>query len=232
VIPCGLSLGEATLKIVEVRTLISKGAYATSGEWLTLKAQIASAVQGAVWPPGGSDFAIHPQSGKKSGEGNGVKPLKTETVQALTKGGLDYGKRTKLQQPPVIGEWVSEVPWPSEGGGPKAGNMDVAYYGTSGKVCLEWETGNISSSHRSLNKMCMGLMNGTIKAGVLVVPSKSLAQYLTDRVGNIGELEPYMKFWSSAAVAEGVLEIIVIEHDRTDVNVPKIPKGTDGRAKG
>lgn len=220
------------MKIVETRTVISKGPYATSGEWMKLKSQIEAAVRGAVWPPGGSDFAIHPQSGKKSGEGNGVKPLKTETVQALTNGGLDYGKRAKLSQPPKIGEWVSEVPWPSEAGSPKAGNMDVAFFGTSGKVCLEWETGNISSSHRSLNKMCMGLMNGTIKAGVLVVPSKQLAQYLTDRVGNIGELEPYMKFWGSAAVEEGVLEIVVIEHDRTDVNVPKIPKGTDGRAKG
>lgn len=218
------------MKIVETRTLISKGPYSSSGEWQKVRSQIQAAVEGAVWPPGGSDFAIHPQSGKKSGEGNGVKPLKTETVQALTAGGLDFGKRTKVAQPPKVGEWVAEVPWPTNGG-PKAGNMDVAYYGTSGKVCLEWETGNISSSHRSLNKMCMGLMEGTIKAGVLVVPSKGLAQYLTDRVGNIGELEPYMKFWGSTDVKEGVLEIVVIEHDRTDVNVPKIPKGTDGRAK-
>jgi hypothetical protein len=109
--------------------------------------------------------------------------------------------------------------------------MDAAYFGATGIVCLEWETGNVSSSHRSMNKMCLGLLQGAIKAGVLVVPSRALYPYLTDRIGNIAELEPYFPLWEATPCEEGVLEIIVIEHDATSLKVPKIPKGTDGRAK-
>lgn len=109
--------------------------------------------------------------------------------------------------------------------------MDAAYYCDEGIVCLEWETGNISSSHRSLNKMCLGLLQGAIKAGILVVPSRALYPYLTDRIGNIAELEPYFPVWSATPCEEGILEIVVIEHDATSDTVPRIPKGTDGRAQ-
>lgn len=97
---------------------------------------------------------------------------------------------------------------------------------------LEWETGNISSSHRSMNKMVMNLAHGLIAAGILVVPSKSFAKYLTDRVGNIDELERYFEMWKSVPCESGILEIVVIEHDAESFDVPRIPKGTDGRAKG
>jgi hypothetical protein len=110
--------------------------------------------------------------------------------------------------------------------------MDAAYVFDEGIVCFEWETGNISSSHRSLNKMCLGLLKGAIKAGMLVVPSRQLYPFLTDRIGNIAELEPYFDLWRSTQCAEGVLDIVVIEHDATSMNVPRIPKGTDGRANG
>jgi hypothetical protein len=67
-------------------------------------------------------------------------------------------------------------------------------------------------------------------AGILVVPSNVLAPYLTDRIGNIGELRPYFPLWSSYGGARGALRIVVVEHDAIDRNVPRIPKGTDGRA--
>ena len=133
-------------------------------------------------------------------------------------------------------EWVAEAPWPvgerEKDGGSRPGGMDAAYISQSGIVCFEWETGNISSSHRSLNKMCLGLLKRAIKAGILVVPSRELYPYLTDRIGNIAELEPYFDLWRSTSCEEGVLDIIVIEHDAISTKVPKIPKGTDGRAKG
>jgi hypothetical protein len=102
----------------------------------------------------------------------------------------------------------------------------------SGPVALEWETGNISSSHRSMNKMVMNLSSGLIAAGILVVPSKRFAKYLTDRIGNIDELERYFGFWKSVPCKIGILEIAVIEHDAESLDVPRIPKGTDGRSKG
>ena len=68
--------------------------------------------------------------------------------------------------------------------------------------------------------------------GVLVVPSRRLYVWLTDRIGNITELEPYFPLWSAIPCDQGILEIIVIEHDAESVDVPRIPKGTDGRAAG
>jgi hypothetical protein len=65
-----------------------------------------------------------------------------------------------------------------------------------------------------------------------VVPSRKLYVYLTDRIGNIKELEPYFPLWRSVPCKSGIVEIIVIEHDAESFDVPKIPKGTEGRAKG
>ncbi len=96
----------------------------------------------------------------------------------------------------------------------------------------EWETGNISSSHRAMNKMALGLVEGRLSGGVLVLPTRRLYTYLTDRIGNVKELEPYFPLWSSLNVRQGFLGVIVIEHDRESWDVPRIPKTTAGRAIG
>ncbi len=54
--------------------------------------------------------------------------------------------------------------------------------------------------------------------------------YLTDRIGNFAELEPYLDLWSAVPCENGVLEIVVVEHDAESFDVPRIEKGTDGRA--
>ena len=82
-----------------------------------------------------------------------------------------------------------------------------------------------------MNKLAMLVSNGVIAAGTLVVPSRKLYVYLTDRIGNYNELEPYLKLWKSVPCRLGVLEIVVIEQDAESRDVPKIPKGRDGRAK-
>ena len=116
--------------------------------------------------------------------------------------------------------------------GKRPGGLDAVLYTAAGPVALEWETGNISSSHRALNKMALGLMKGLLAAGILVVPSAALAYYLTDRVGNYPELVPYLDLLRSVPCKAGVLEIVVIEHDGVSLEVPRIPKGTSGRALG
>lgn len=128
------------MRIVRVETLIARGRYAESAEWRTTREKILKAIRRVDWPPGSGSFMIHPQSGKKRGEGSGV----------------------------------------------------TALYTTFGAVALEWETGNVSSSHRSLNKMSLGLLKGVLAAGILVVPSRELYKYLTDRIGNFEELAPYL----------------------------------------
>jgi hypothetical protein len=228
------------LKIVETVTLISAGSYPDSAEWKTQRDKIHKAIEGTVWPPKSGKFTIYPESGKKSGKGNGVKPIKAMTIDALTNGCDDtYGQLNKAKKLPTSACWVREVPFPPlppPGKAPRVkkgerpGKSDLIYLCGQGLICFEWETGNISSSHRSLNKMAQGLMSGDVQAGVLVVPSCKMAPYLTDRIGNIDELRWYFPLWKATPCDNGVLEIIVIEQDAESLDVPKIPKGTDGLA--
>jgi restriction endonuclease BamHI len=200
------------MKIIHVETLISSGAYPISEHWIKTRKLLHEAIERIEWPVGQGKFIIYPESGKKRGKGNGVTPIKNGLIEHLRTQG-----------------WKSEEPL-NIAARKKPGKIDAVLYHDYGATALEWETGNISSSHRALNKMCLGLMKGVLISGTFVVPSKELAQFLTDRVGNWEELVPYMELWKSIICENGVLEVVVVEHDGTSMDVPKIPKGTDGRA--
>jgi hypothetical protein len=70
--------------------------------------------------------------------------------------------------------------------------------------------------------MALGLLKRKLAGGTLIVPSRELYAYLTDRVGNISELEPYLDFWRTVPCCNGLLQIIVVEHDSTSMKVPRI----------
>ena len=200
------------MKIVQEVALISLGRYARSKEWKLVRASLHKAIKEVDWPVGSGSFTIYPESGKKRQKGNGVKPIKNELMKELQRQGWELEKAldiTTLHRP---------------------GKLDAVLMTPSGPVALEWETGNISSSHRALNKMAVGLLRGVLAGGILVVPSRELYKYLTDRIGNIAELEPYLLLWRSLPCRCGILEIVVIEHDATSKKVKRIPKGTSGRA--
>jgi len=210
------------MKIVETVALLGRGAFAQSAEWKAIRDTIHSAIKQAEWPVGSGSFNIYPESGKKSGHGNGVVPIKAKPMKVLKDAG-----------------WTLEYPWKvatttgvtgSKRKGSKPGDIDAAKQFDHGLVVVEWETGNISSSHRAINKMALGLVAKKCVAGVLIVPNMRLAQYLTDRIGNIEEIRPYIPLWENLSVAEGVLELVVIEQDGESIDSPKIPKGKDGRA--
>jgi hypothetical protein len=99
---------------------------------------------------------------------------------------------------------------------------------------VEWETGNVSSSHRAIDKMISTMYFSNVIGGVLIVPTAEMKKYLTDRVGNYEELEPYFPFWeiqqNNPSLEHGYLEIIGISYDELDENVPYLPKGFDGNA--
>lgn len=199
------------MKIVHVETLLSCGKFVQSGEWDKVRKHLHKSIKAVDWPVGSGKFTIYPQSGKKRGEGNGVRPIKVELVNELKRFGWKPEERldlTSVHQP---------------------GKLDAVYYSKMGPVAFEWETGNISSSHRALNKMALGLLKGKLIAGILVVPSRELYKYLTDRIGNWAEIAPYVDLWKSVPCKNGLLEIVVIEYDATSTAVPRIPKGTDGR---
>jgi len=200
------------VKIVREETLISCGDYASSSDWKRTRTTLYKAIQQVEWPTGSGKFTIYPESGKARGRGNGVTTIKVGLMLELKRQGW------KLEEP--LGIAILRKP----------GKLDAVLYTKFGPVALEWETGNISSSHRALNKMALGLMKGVLAAGILVVPSRELYKYLTDRVGNMAELEPYLELWRRIPCQRGVLEIVAIEHDAISTRVPRIPKGTSGRA--
>jgi len=202
------------MRIIEVVTLQKCGAYAASAHWKSTRKQIHDAVKRCEWPIGSGSFTIYPQSGKKRGEGNGVGPIRAEFVKFLRDRGWAIEGRAKNALNQGLGGFDAVLPGPQK------------------PIVVEWETGNISSSHRSMNKLTILLSCGIISAGVLVVPSRRLYRYLTDRIGNIKELEPYFGLWKSVPCESGVLEIVVIEQDAESTDVPRIPKTTDGRARG
>ncbi|MDA1050793.1 MAG: hypothetical protein O3C40_09985 [Planctomycetota bacterium] len=201
------------MKIVHVETLLSKGSFSRSREWKRIRSGLHAAVRAVDWPPGSGMFTIYPQSGKRHGEGNGVKPIKNECLVRLCEQG-----------------WQSEVSLDILGSA-NPGDLDAVFNAKAGVVAMEWETGNISSSHRALNKLAIGLMRGSLVAATLVVPSRKLYKWLTDRIGNFQELHPYLDLWKSIPCENGVFEIVVIEQDAESLDVPRIPKGTDGRAR-
>jgi hypothetical protein len=175
---------------------------------------IAGAIHAIVWPSGSDKFTIYAESGKKRGEGNGVRPIRDAFVVAL-------------QRYP---DWQTEFKVPMNPGERRPGPIDGVLPTGKGLIAVEWETGNISSSHRSLNKLVYGLQIGVIYAGFLIAPSRAMYHYLTDRVGNVQELESYFAFWRKSMPPESHCAVIEVEHDDTSLHVPRISKGTDGRA--
>ncbi|HEY9671416.1 MAG TPA: hypothetical protein V6D11_08235 [Waterburya sp.] len=195
------------VKIVQEISLISKDSFEESQEWVVIRAEIRSAIDLIVWPPGASNFTINPTR-----HGNGVKPIKNACMTALKE---NFGWQLETQI-----RYATRSP----------GRVDATKTLDNHLFALEWETGNISSSHRAVNKLVLGLLRDVFLGAALVLPNRKLYPYLTDRIGNYEELEPYFDVWRAVELQEGFLAIFVIEHDAVDSSVPRIMKGTDGRA--
>ncbi len=200
------------MQIVREETLISRGTYSASEAWRQTRSSLYDAIKRVDWPRGSGTFTIYPEAGKKSSMGNGVGPIKIGLMEELNQQGWKREHRVDIAE------------------GFRLGKVDAVLDTSDGPVALEWETGNISSSHRALNKMALGPLKRTLACGILVVPSRKLYHFLTDRIGNWNELEPYLDLWKSVPCENGILEIAVIEHDAESTSVPRIPKATDGRA--
>jgi hypothetical protein len=195
------------MRLTKTEILLAKRPFAESREWSACRSEIELAVKAVVWPTGSSRFIICPDRGRGRGEGNGVVPIKLAFLKRLAQSGWSIDERRN----PLRFDAFKDL-------------RDRKGIG------LEWETGNISSSHRSVNRILRAHLDGTLIAGVLVLPTRNMYQYLTDRVGNFEELEPYFPIWSQYPWNDGVLAIFAVEHDGVDPSVPRIGKGTDGRA--
>ncbi len=201
------------MKLVHVELLICRGALSESDLWKDMYGEIADAISRVVWPPGNDRFAIYPEP-----KANGVVPIKQACMATLRD---LYGWQLEARYKIGYGK----------GTGPIDALRPITVDGIgSTYFALEWETGNVSSTHRSLNKISLGMKEGRLAGGAVILPTRALYRYLTDRVGNFEEITPFLPFWRGAVDAEGVLGLFVVEHDDTSMDVPRIKKGTDGRA--
>lgn len=202
------------MQIRQVELLLNQGPFAQSKDWELVLAEVYGAIQAIEWPKGSGGFYFQNGStGRGHGEGNGVVPIKDAFCIYLES--MGWHRETCVDITTLNRPGPIDVTKKIEG---------------VGVVAVEWETGNISSSHRAVNKMAIGILKKVLVGGVLVLPTRAMYRYLTDRIGNFEELAPYFSLWKSLSVQNGVLAIIGIEHDGTRPDASRIPKGTDGRA--
>lgn len=202
------------MKIVQIHTLLSVGEFEKSPTYQQIENEIINAVDCIKYPADADGFYLF--NGKKK---NGVVPIKNAFIQRLD----DLGWKNEHICDSLI----------------KPRKIDSTKQLLNGKYFgVEWETGNISSSHRALNRIVLGILEGDLEGGVLVLPSRTMYEYLTDRVGNYQELEKYFPVWQLHSYGfyhlnkSAIIKVIEIEHDGLRNDIPPIIKGTDGRAKG
>jgi len=196
------------VKIIKIEFLIQHSSFRQSSEFQKTLDVIENSILSVSHPKGNRGFTLYPA--KKA---NGVVPIKKDFLDSLIREKWQCEHRMSI---------ASRV---------KPGPVDAVKKMSDGRYfAVEWETGNISSSHRGLNKMAVGLLDGVLSAGILILPSRNMYQYLTDRIGNYSEIEPYFPVWKNLQVKDGVLAVIEIEHDAVSTGVPVIKKDTDGRA--
>jgi hypothetical protein len=194
------------MKIEFENYLIRAGAFSESDEFLNIMKEIHAGIQCVSWHDA-VRFVVNPVS-----KGNGVFPIKDNFIKYLK--GMDWLPENKM----------------ALALGMNPGPIDAVKLTSEGPFAVEWETGNISSSHRALNKIAVGIIQKQIIGGILILPTRNFSRYLTDRVGNYQEIAPYFPMYQRLSIAEGVIGVIGIEHDDTDVLAPLISKGKDGNA--
>jgi hypothetical protein len=187
--------------------LFAKGSFAEHEEYEIILQELSSAIISIVWYSN-DKFIINPVKLK-----NGVNPIKTAFIGTLENFGWEVEKSLSI------------------GIGAKPGPIDAIKRTSQGIFAVEWETGNISSSHRALNKIALGIQQELIVGGFLVLPIKKFSKYLTDRVGNYEEMAPYFELYKSLNFAHGVIGVIAVDCDGISSEAPFIPKGKDGNAK-
>lgn len=229
------------MKWLRTIVLFDKGDVLSSADWRTLHESYVRAI-GSIEHPSASGFLTLRRKirlGNGQWRRNGVPYLRREFLSFMRdnenwhpEGNVALARdrdQPTLRLYPSLEE--HREPITSDFGG--FDFMASADDGT--RVAIEWETGNISSSHRSMNKLAIALSNGIIEVGVLIVPSRALYEHLTDRIGNIGELSGYLAMWEGikSVVERGLLAITVVEHDHLtdDEAIEYLTVGTDGRAR-
>lgn len=197
------------MKIKSIVSIIDKGNFSRSNTYKRLEKDVIEGIMSIENPPGTGKFILYNEPKR-----NGVKPIKNAFISKLNN--LGWTDEKKVIDPAI-----------------KKRRIDSSIEIYTGRYFgVEWETGNISSSHRAINRLLLGMLEDVLIGGFLVLPSRDMYKYLTDRIGNFKELSPYIKLWKELnnTFQNNVLKIIEIEHDGVSKKVPPFKKGTDGRS--
>jgi hypothetical protein len=226
-----------------LRTLVvfDSGNVVTSADWKNIHDSYVRSIESIDFPEGSKKLKLRRKCKLPNGQWdrNGVKFLRTrflEDMVNIEKWKPESNLSLKKGRAPEAIKLYPGLKDYSEPIASEFGSFDFVTTTPSGMlVAIEWETGNISSSHRSMNKLAIALEAGQIQAGVLIVPSRDLYEHLTDRIGNISELSGYLSMWKQlgGSVGKGLLAISVVEHDELtdEPSHPFLPAGQDGRAR-
>jgi hypothetical protein len=239
------------VKVIRTVVVLDKGNVIDSSEWAKIHITYTGAIKSMAYPPHTKNFTLRKRTRKLTPTGkptnqwnrNGVTPIKELFLEEMR------NRDWHLEEPLSLKDFATKnrdnaeeifVEYPSKAKITEplhsiVGDIDCYFkISDSWRAVIEWETGNISSSHRSMNKLCLALMAGQVEVAVLIVPSREMYPHLTDRIGNWMELSPYLHFWKKAGtfVERGLLAVTVVEHDllTDDPKVPYIGQGKDGRS--
>lgn len=238
------------MKLLHTVIVFDQGGVSNSAGWKSAHATYLSVIKEMDHPIGTKLFRIRPKERKLNSKGrptsqwrrNGVNPIKAQFQERMR-----HSPQWKAEHPLSLDQHFADATGISWMTYPdlvpladklhsSVGDLDFWGIADNQRVAIEWETGNISSSHRSLNKLCLALLAGLLDVCVLIVPSRSFYRHLTDRIGNWQELGPYLAYWrkiGELGVKRGLLAISIVEHDELvtdDADFPFISVGLDGRS--
>lgn len=209
------------MKLVDWKVLQDRAGYSNTPEFIQVKKMIERAIAANRNPVGSNEFnlrgrAIDAVTGRKLSKKagvtvNGVVPIKDGFIDKLRAQGWLFEQRTH----------------------PRLGACDAVYSFDSGVMpfIVEWETGNISSSHRAANRILLSILDGYASGGVIILPSKAMYDHLTDRIGNLYEMEPYFGLYKKSdnlSTDPYLFGFVVVEHDKLSTDVPYLAGGKDG----
>ena len=94
-----------------------------------------------------------------------MKPIKVPALQHLESRGWETETLPKLP----VGSGGKDVL--------TTGDLDALLLDRGRYVGFEWETGNVDSTHRAMNKLLDGITRGTLSGGILALPMRSTQRY-------------------------------------------------------
>lgn len=146
------------MKIVEALDIVRAGRFPKTKTWRRAMAEVEVAIEKADWPFGSGSFSLNPEPiiNRKGGSDrhpNGVMPIKVPMIKHLESCGWET-------------ETLPELPVGFEGRDVlTTGDLDALLFDGGNYVGFEWETGNVSSTHRAINKLLDGITRGTLSGG-------------------------------------------------------------------